>query len=155
MIIACNSNSSSEQLAEKVKKASLLNKAEWVVGAWQQTTAKGYTVEVWTKLSDTDLAGVSYMVHGEDTLTAETIRLVQRDTALYYIPMVKDQNDGKAIPFRLASITDKEMVFENPTHDFPQKITYKRITKDSLYAEISGPMNGMQQALPFPMSRIK
>ena len=156
MITACNnSNRKNEQTKEKTVMTPLMSKAEWVIGSWQQTTAKGYTIEIWTKQSDTDIAGISYMVHGKDTLSAETIRLVQRDTTLYYIPTVKDQNNGKAIPFRLASITDNQMVFENPTHDFPQKITYRRITKDSLYAEISGPMNGMQQAIPFPMSRMK
>ncbi len=155
IITACTGNA--EQPKEVTAlKPPLIHKAEWVLGSWRQTTDEGYTIEVWTRQSDTDYAGISYTVHhGTDTVSAETIRLVQRDTTLYYIPTVKDQNDAKPVAFKLSSITDQQMIFDNPGHDFPQRITYRSITKDSLYAEISGVLNGSQQVVPFPMTRVK
>ena len=154
IIAACNSNT--EQPKEvTAPKLPLISKAAWVIGAWQQLTDKGYTIEVWKKQSDTDFAGISYFVKGKDTLSAETIRLVQRDTSLFYIPTVKDQNEGKPVAFKLSSITEQQMVFDNTGHDFPQRITYRSVTKDSLYPEISGVLNGLSQAVPFPMTRMK
>ena len=50
---------------------------------------------------------------------------------------------------------DDFMVFENPEHDFPTKITYKKINADSIVAEISGNRNGKQASELFPMKRAK
>jgi hypothetical protein len=47
------------------------------------------------------------------------------------------------------------MIFENPAHDFPQFISYTKITTDSLVAEISGTKNGQARKQRFPMKRIK
>lgn len=40
-----------------------------------------------------------------------------------------------------------------PAHDFPQRISYTLIHKDSLLAEISGTRNGIAQRKLFPMKR--
>jgi len=155
IMAACTSNTEQRKEATAAK-TRLINKAEWVLGSWQQVTDKGYTIEVWKQQSDTDFAATSYtIVNDTDTVYAETIRLVQRDTALFYIPTVIDQNDRKPVEFKLSSITDQQMIFDNPLHDFPQRITYRSMTKDSLYAEISGVLNGSQRVVPFPMTRMK
>jgi hypothetical protein len=45
------------------------------------------------------------------------------------------------------------LVFENPKHGFPSKISYTQITKDSLFAEISGIQDKKAVKEAFPMSR--
>src|SRR5690606_29225029 len=94
--------------------------------------------ESWTKTSDTEFAGKSYILKEKDTVIFETIRLVQEKDGLFYIPTVRNQNDNLPVRFALKAISDTEMVFENPKHDFPQIISYTKITSDSLVAEISG-----------------
>ena len=38
--------------------------------------------------------------------------------------------------------TENKLIFENPQHDYPQKITYTKGTNNTLTAEISGKLQG-------------
>jgi hypothetical protein len=51
--------------------------------------------------------------------------------------------------------TEKQMVFENPKHDYPQKITYNQIRKDSLIASISGVQLGKPSSEKYEMKKIE
>lgn len=98
-------------------------------------------------------AGKSYFVVGKDTVSSETISLRQNGNELFYIPTVKGQNNEQPVKFALTSSTRKQLIFENSTHDFPQKIAYTQITNDSLMTEISGTMNGKQNSQKFVLTR--
>ncbi|WP_114938977.1 DUF6265 family protein [Mucilaginibacter endophyticus] len=137
------------------KKTAPIRQAKWLIGSWKNQSAKTLDIETWKKLNDSIFLGRSYSLAGADTVSSEHIRLEQHSGKLYYIPTVKNQNDGKAVTFTLTSVDSKHLVFENPEHDFPQKITYTQISKDSLVAEISGIRKGKQKAIPFPMKRVK
>lgn len=129
--------------------------AKWLIGSWKNQSAKTVDIETWKKLNDSTFIGRSYSLTGADTVSSEHIRMEQHKGKLYYIPTVKNQNGGKAVTFMLTSSNNKHVVFENPEHDFPQKITYTQITNDSLVAEISGTKKGWQKAIQFPMKRVK
>ena len=43
--------------------------------------------------------------------------------------------------FRLVEVSGQRAVFENPGHDFPQRIIYRR-EGDTLHARIEGNQNG-------------
>ncbi|WP_307293758.1 hypothetical protein [Flavobacterium sp. SORGH_AS_0622] len=45
------------------------------------------------------------------------------------------------------------MVFENPKHDYPQKITYTKGPNNTLTAEISGKLNGKPSSEKFVMTK--
>lgn len=138
-----------------VKKANNIRTTDWLIGTWEHKTTKGSIYENWSKTGDNELAGKSYMLKNKDTIVFETIRLVQEKARLFYIPAVKDQNGGHPVRFEGKVISGKQMVFENQTHDFPQIISYSKIGKDSLQAEISGLKNGKPDRRNFPMRRIK
>lgn len=88
-------------------------------------------------------------------LYSETVQLKQEGNNLYYIPTVRNQNDGKPVSFKAYTITDYKMVFGNPEHDFPQSVSYTKVNADSLVAEISGVKNGNVRHQTFPMIRLK
>jgi len=132
-----------------------LNKAAWLIGTWENKTARGSMYETWGKLSDVEFSGKSYVLKERDTIVFETIRLVEEQGSLFYIPVVKKQNEGLPVRFALKTISETALVFENPQHDFPQRIAYTKINADSLVAEISGVKNGQQRRQTFPMKRIK
>src|SRR5690606_5417452 len=138
-----------------VKQTNHIKKTEWLIGTWENKTPRGSMYESWTKTNKTELAGKSYILKEQDTVIFETIRLVQEQDSLFYIPTVRNQNDNLPVRFALKTISDTEMVFENPKHDFPQQISYRKITSDSLVAEISGTKNGQQRKQTFSMKRIK
>lgn len=132
-----------------------LKRASFMLGTWTIKTQKGVSMEVWNKRSDSSFQGKSWMILNGDTVSRESILLVQRGENLFYIPAVKNQNNGQALPFRLTAGTEDRLVFENTTHDFPQVIRYSRVSGDSILADISGIVNGVTRTQVYPMTRIK
>lgn len=130
-----------------------LDKTKWLIGTWEQKTARGNMYETWVKASSTEFHGKSYVVKEKDTMVFENIKLAQQADGLFYIPTVKNQNGGKPVSFKAKTVSATEMVFENPAHDFPQQISYKQLGKDSLVAEISGTVNGKFKSQKFKMRR--
>lgn len=132
-----------------------IKKAEWLIGTWENKTQRGSIYETWAKLSEFELSGKSFMLKEKDSIVFETIRLFQEQNNLLYIPKVKNQNGDLPVRFTSKIILDKELVFENQQHDFPQIISYTKINADSLVAEISGTVNGKERKQIFPMKRLK
>lgn len=130
-----------------------LSKTSWLIGTWQKQSAKGILTESWQQLDDSTFVGRSFFVNNGDTVSSEFIRLEHRNGKLYYIPTVADQNEGKPIIFTQTSLKDSSVTFENPEHDFPQKIYYQFQKPDSLIAEVSAMANGSQKSIVFRMER--
>lgn len=137
------------------KQTNDIKKAEWLIGTWENKTQKGSIYETWNKTNDNEYSGKSYILKEKDTIVFEIIRLVQEQDGLFYIPTVKNQNDGLSVRFNTKTISETQLVFENQQHDFPQIISYTRISTDSLVAEISGTKNGQEREQIFPMKRVK
>ncbi len=131
-----------------------IHKAGWLIGTWENRTAKGSIYERWTRLNDSEFSAKSYILKEKDTIILETISLIQEKGRLYYIPVVKNQNNGLPVRFTLKTISDTTLIFENRAHDFPQTISYTGISTDSLVAEIAGMQNGQEHKIKFTMKRI-
>ena len=132
-----------------------IKKAEWLIGTWENKSLKGSIYETWSKTNDNELSGKSYILKEKDTIVFESIRLVQEPDSLFYIPIVKNQNKGLPVRFSAKTISETQLIFENPQHDFPQIISYTKINTDSLTAEISGTKNGQNRKQTFPMKQVK
>ncbi|MEQ9298971.1 MAG: DUF6265 family protein [Cyclobacteriaceae bacterium] len=128
---------------------------EWLTSTWENKTDRGSIYESWTISGPKELAGLSYMIKDKDTVIFETVRLVEDQNTLFYIPTVMDQNEQQPVKFKLREYTDNELVFENKAHDFPQVIAYRLINADSLVAEISGEQDGELRGSRFTMSKVK
>jgi uncharacterized protein DUF6265 len=157
-LVACNQKKeSSLQIGEPeeivTKTYDQLEKVNWILGEWENTSAEGNLTETWTKLNDSTYAGKTVFVAGKDTVFTETIEIVQNENELFYNTKVSNQNEGKAVSFKSTGATDSQFVFENPKHDFPQKIAYNKITSDSLVAEVSGMKEGKESKESFPMKK--
>ncbi len=150
IVVSCNflTNSSA-----KINSSSLLEEVSWIIGNWENNIPEGKTIESWQKLNDSVLIGKSIFIKEKDSLLLENILIVQRQEGLYYIPTVINQNEGNSVEFKLSYKSGRMLVFENPQHDFPQKISYSKISNDSILAEISGISNGKEKSVKFPMTR--
>ena len=148
-------SSSNNTQTQEISRFPLIENASWLIGEWQNTSSEGILTETWEKLNDSTYAGKSFFVMGKDTVSSETIRLEQHGKTLLYIPTVKDQNNEQPISFVQTSSSNKQLIFENPKHDFPQKISYTQTNKTSLTAEISGLVNGKKKSQSFPMQKVK
>jgi hypothetical protein len=145
LVIACSS--------PEVKETSFsLNFFDRLPGKWQLD--KSTTIEQWEKDGELYKATVSKPL-GKEWLVIERIRLIKREGEIFYEAAVRGQNKEKPVPFRLIESGNDKVVFENKTHDFPQKITYQFISDDRLLATIEGMMNGKTEKIDFKYSRIR
>ena len=146
-IVSCK-NSDTDKF-EKIKAAN------WLLGNWENKAIDGTLTETWRKVNDSTFQAESYFIKEKDTLHFESITLQQKGEELTYSAAVKGQNNDKPVAFKLTAETEKQMVFENPKHDYPQKISYTLITADSLVAKISGNQQGKPSSEQFSMKKIK
>jgi hypothetical protein len=143
-LASCRNNSSENKFAK-------LDKMDWLVGNWEQKLPDGIIREIWTKENDSTFAGKSYFIKEKDTIHLESIVLTQKNDDLLYIPTVSGQNSNEPVTFTLTSEAEGTFSFENPTHDYPQKITYKKINDTNLVATISGKQQGKTSKESYPM----
>ncbi len=124
-----------------VIEPALLNRSvksfHWLNGSWQMQTRRGIITEKWAVANDSTLAGESKMTRADGTeIQLEKIELAFRNGNYYYIPTVRNQNGQQAIEFKITSHSQTGFVAENPQHDFPKRITYTLVNKDSIHAII-------------------
>lgn len=123
-------------------------------GTWTMNTTKGILNEYWEIQNDSLLIGKSYKVNGKDTLPQETVRLEFKDGKITYNPVVVDQNQQKAVAFKLISLSNNEFIFENKDHDFPHQIIYKIREDGTLWASVKGPTSQGQKVINYQYTRL-
>jgi Domain of unknown function (DUF6265) len=128
-VIACNAQTAS-------KKADV-SQVQWLVGKWARTGMKpgrsGY--ETWTNRNSSELMGRGVMLKGADTAFVEKIKIVVKDSELYYVADVPENKSE--VYFKVTELKANSFTCENPQHDFPKKIAYS-VEGDVLKATISG-----------------
>jgi len=131
-------------------KATQLNDLNWVEGTWKREGPRGPVFEQWTKVSNQTFEGVSFRISGGDTTFLEFIRLEQFGDEIFYTPKVP--HNKYPVPFKLESVDERGFMFENPEHDFPQRIIYKQ-KKGSFHVRVEGSQNGSESG--FDMDFVK
>ncbi|WP_396167771.1 DUF6265 family protein [Flavobacterium sp.] len=153
LVISCNKYDAKGNL---IKEYNELQKATWLLGEWEKTDSLGTLKEIWTSKDDSTFIGQSYYIQNEkDTFHDEQIELVQDGEHLIYIATIKGENNDTPIPFQMTNDQDSLLVFENPKHDYPQKIQYKLMKNHSLVAIISGKVKGKITSQSYPMTKKK
>lgn len=56
--------------------------------------------------------------------------------------------------FRATTTSSREVVFENPQHDFPKRIGYRLVSPDSLDAWVDGGANDHGKPIRYPYHRV-
>jgi Domain of unknown function (DUF6265) len=105
-------------------------------GVWKMNTRRGALCEEWKKVHDNYLQSTGYIIKGTDTIINESVALTNTPKGIFYTSTVQDQNNKKAIAFKMTTSSNNKFVFENPEHDFPKRIVYELVSADSLYAYI-------------------
>lgn len=152
ILISCKKSDSDDSDNNEKDK---IKTAHWLLGSWEFKSTDGNLSENWKKMNDSTFQGQSYFIKGKDTLHFETITLQQKGEELYYLTTTLGQNNDKPISFVLNETMDKQLIFGNITHDYPQKIIYNHVSKDSLVAEISGLQSGKVTSEKYLMKRRK
>jgi hypothetical protein len=124
----------------------------WISGAWQtEPGGRRQIEEHWTKVAGQSMLGMSRTVAGDKTVEFEYLRIEQRADGIYYVAHPKARYPGT--DFKLTRASATEAVFENPQHDFPKRIIYRKISDDALTASIDGGEG--TKSISFAYRRIK
>lgn len=106
----------------------------WLAGDWASEADGRWTEESWTSPRGGAMLGHSRSGRGEELREYEFLRIAaEGGGALAYIAMPQG---GAPVAFRLVRQEGSSAIFENPAHDYPQRIAYAR-DGDTLTATIS------------------
>lgn len=151
LLQSCNKYDANGKL---IKEYEELHKAEWIVGNWEKKDSLGTLTESWQTLDDSTFVGQSFYITAKnDTVHRETIELMQKGDFLIYSATVKGENNDTAVSFQMTESKDSLLVFENPKHDYPQKIRYQLNDDKSMIATVSGKQNGKESSESYLMQK--
>ena len=106
----------------------------WMSGRWLTGENGRWTEEVWSGPRGGTLMGFSWSGEGASIGEYEFLRIQSgEDDEIVYLAQ---PNGGAGVGFYLVRSEAMSATFENPTHDFPQRIRYVR-DGDNLVATIS------------------
>lgn len=105
----------------------------WMAGVWVAEDAGTRTIELWLPPDGATLIGLSRTVAEGRTVHDEALRIEAREGgAVVYVASPAGQATTE---LRLVERGAARAVFENPAHDYPQRIVYER-SGDRLVARI-------------------
>lgn len=131
-----------------------LSSLNWLLGSWEQNSPTITVVESWEYSSDsTALIGKGITRKNGEVITQEVLSISIIDDIVCYNVKVENHNNNETITFRKTEATDNSILFENPDHDFPQKIFYKQITNNQIEAEVSAIINSKEKKIRFLYNR--
>jgi len=124
---------------------------EWLAGPWESRSGDAVVEEHWTPLAGGTMFGVNRTIQGGRTVAFEFLRLEERPDGIVYVAHPGARSPGTE--FVLTYHDEHEVVFENPAHDFPTVIRYRRDADGSMTATVGGGETGEESALAFPFAR--
>ncbi len=114
---------------------SPLDKLDWLLGRWARSgnNESRQSFETWERVSADKFIGFGYTLKNGDTTFTEKLEIVEKNGELFYVADVSHNSD--LVFFRFTQLSDTLFVCENPYHDFPKNIAYRR-DGENLYAQI-------------------
>ena len=131
-----------------------VQRLSWFAGRWRRQAPGDASVveEQWMTPRGGFALGMSRTVRSDSVVTEfEQLRLFQREGRAVYHAEPSGQT---ATDFEARTASDSLVVFENATHDFPQRIIYRKRGRDSLIARIEGTMRGQSRSIDFAYVRV-
>ena len=107
----------------------------WISGDWQ--TAAGGRAQIeehWTLPAGGTMIGMGRTVAGNKTVEFEFLRIEQRGDDIFYV--ANPNANCPQTDFKLTDLSGQEVVFENPGHDYPKRVIYRKNPDGSLVASV-------------------
>jgi hypothetical protein len=133
--------------AKPLKAASPLEQ-----GFALRITSGGKTQEQWMRPEGNSMLGMSRTVVNGKTPFFEFLQIRPDGEDMVYLARPQGKEPTS---FKLVKINESVAIFENPQHDFPQRIAYQRQIDGSLLAVIEGEEKGKPKRVEFPMKRVR
>lgn len=133
-------------------KTDDLDRLRWLVGAWSEKKGAVETQEHWIAPQGGLMLGVNRTVRTAGKSSFEFLRIAKTQTGISYFA-----SPGGRPPVEFPLIESKEdrAVFENPKHDFPQRIIYTLAKDGALHARIEGTIGGKARSMEWRWEKMK
>ena len=124
----------------------------WLSGCWAAENGEPGSGEQWMPLAGGTMLGVGRTVRNGRTVEHEFLQIrLNAEGKPVYIASPSGQREATFV----ASVLSPEAVtFENPQHDFPQRIMYRALPDGRLAARIEGLRGGALRGVDYPMKRV-
>ena len=115
-----------------------IDKAAWLAGCWESKNDRRTIIEMWMAPAGGMMLGASRTVANGTVREFEHLRITAAGDTLVYtaIPSGQKETSFRGIP------ADGVLTFENPQHDFPTRLIYRKTGADSAVARVEGPGQG-------------
>lgn len=129
-----------------------IDQVAWLQGCWESSSAGRTVEEQWMAPRGKSMIGTGRTVRGDTLVEYELVVVREQDGKLAYEAHPSGQPSAV---FLSRSVSGSEVLFENPQHDFPQQVGYRRDGDTGLLAWIEGTMKGKSRRVEFPYRRVK
>ncbi len=127
----------------------------WMAGCWRLESRGRIVEEHWMRPRGGTMLGMARTVRGDSTVSWESTRIyAERSGDGSRLVFAATPSGQQPAEFRATLATGDAVVFENPAHDFPQRVEYRRAGADGLHARIAGPLDGEMRSIEFPYQRV-
>jgi len=131
--------------------AAGVERVAWLQGCWQMASNGRTIEEQWTAPRGGVLLEMGRTIRDGRLVEFEFVVLREEGEQLAYEAHPSGQPSAV---FHARDVTDARVVFENPEHDFPQRVGYERRGPDALAAWIEGTVNGRERRVDFAYQRV-
>lgn len=131
---------------------TVLDRLSWLAGHWKHEDENWVYEEGWFNPDGDLMVGVNRTVNQEaESASFEYLRIVLQGEDLFYYA---SPGGREATIFKMVELEEHKVVFENPEHDFPQKIVYWLEEDERLHARIEGEVNGESRSSEWSWDRF-
>lgn len=127
-----------------------IDQMAWLKGCWTQKKPNGVVEEQWMAPGGGVMLGMGRTLKDGKLRDYEYTRIVEVDGSLAYVAEPSGQEKAT---FPLETLTPDLAVFENPGHDFPQRVLYRRVGPNEIIGRIEGNIGGQARSVDFPYKR--
>jgi Domain of unknown function (DUF6265) len=125
----------------------------WLAGCWAAENGEPGSGEHWLPLAGGTMLGVARTVRNGETVEHEFLQI--RENAAGNVIYIASPSRQQETTFVATSVVEGTATFENPEHDFPQRIIYTALPQDRLVVRIEGAREGSLRTVDFPMKRVR
>jgi hypothetical protein len=129
-----------------------LARVAWLAGCWQADGGEPGSTEQWMAPAGGAMLGMSRTLRRGRMATHEFMQI--REASGGGIEFHAQPAGQPPATFAASRVSETEVVFENPAHDFPQRVVYAANGPGKLLARIEGVQQGRERVVRFPMSRV-
>ena len=131
--------------------ASPLDALNWLAGCWFGRSGKNEFREHWMRPAGGLMMGMGRTMAGGKMVSYEAMRIELDDMG---VPVFVAKPSGQSeASFKRVKFDETSIEFENPAHDFPQRVKYRLTADGALDARIEGKLKGRDARIEFPMRR--